>query len=117
MLEATTQVPDECKKLDPEFQCAWFKCIIDRTNEVYGWVGVGLVHDHAALHLIFNRSMTGVYRQAKKDWDELKRLLKTYGVKKLVATNENIKDDRWPKLLKMFGFPKPRNIWISSKEV
>jgi len=117
MIKLLKERPKETLHIEEPGSCAWHELSIDKTGDVYGWIGVCIIEDQAGLHLVFSGSIIGVYNQAQKDFKGLKRALRDYGVTSIVASNPNTEDKRWPKLIKNFGFPEPELVYISTMEI
>jgi len=117
MIKMLDHTPQEVNIIKESDLCAWHELTVDRTGEIYAWLGVHIVEDQAGIHAIFKRSIVGIFRQVEKDWKNLRWALKDYGVKSMVASNPNVQDKRWPKLIKKFGFPEPEMVWMATMEV
>ena len=83
---------------------------------VYGFAGIDKIRDLAALHYQSLRWSHGILKQMRFDFDEIITMLKKLGTKRLIASYPEI-NPRWPKFIKLLGFPDPVKIMISEMEV
>lgn len=109
--------PKETLVIDEPGPCSWYAGVVDETGEVYGWLGLVFIGDQAGIHTVFRRSIIGIQRQVRKDFERILGSLRSRGIKSLVASNPNTNDHRWPKFIKWLGFPEPELVYISVMEV
>ena len=83
---------------------------------IYGYMGFHISKDMAGLHCEIIRWNKSVAMQLKKDFDKVKKKLKSIGINKIVASYKE-KSEKWEKFIKLYGFPKPELIYMSTLEV
>lgn len=84
----------------------------------YIHLAVEIIGPYASIHANMLRWTHNVFKDAVKEWENL--ILFTFipfGVTQITANTPNINDKRFPKLIKLFGFPEPVNILISTMEI
>jgi hypothetical protein len=82
------------------------------------YLGVEVVGSIAAIHSDVVRWSHNCAKKIGADWQAWKeRYVSEYGIKKIVATFEDATDKKWPKFIKMFGFPEPKAVLFSVMEV
>lgn len=84
----------------------------------YGYMAIDMDgRGMAAIHVYPIRWGREVLKDTLRDWKYIKRFLKANKCHRIVASNPDIKDKRWPKFIKYFGFPEPQLVWMSVQEV
>ena len=86
-------------------------------SKVVAYFGIHIINDIASLHLEVLHWSASTCKMLIKDWEVIKRYIKILGCSRVVVSTPNNNDIRWPKLIKLFGFPKPEVITLSTLEV
>ena len=67
------------------------------------------------LHVI-NWSHTGL-KVMLRDWQKIKNHQQKLGIKLLIAANEDIHDEKWPRFIELFGFKNPILVSYATQEI
>ena len=86
-------------------------------NEIYAYVAIELLGSIASVHTEMVRWSHRIARTMQIDWEEIKFICKSFGVVEVVASNNDVNDKRWPKFIRLFGFPEPKPILVSRQEI
>ena len=71
-------------------------------------------HPAVAVHFEVSRFSPSILKSMKIDWQGVKSHLERRGVTYIVAANNDWQDERWPKMLKHFGFKGTKIIRFSA---
>ena len=93
----------------------WFE--LYHKSEIYCYIGIEIIGMWASLHTHIIRWNHNTVKTLLKDWETLKHICRELGATQAVASNEDLKDKRWPKFIRMFGFAEPQAILISKQEL
>lgn len=93
----------------------WFNCY-DK-NGTYCFIAIEIAGQIASTHIHIFRWSHGIKKSLAQDWEEIKNICKSNGVQQIIASNQDIDDDRWPKFIKMFGFGVPQLVYMSKQEI
>lgn len=104
--------PEEMSHL-PD-RCEFF--LLKRSKDI-AYMALDIVSSDAGIHLHMINWSHSVYKELKLEWEEIKDFLRMREVSRVIATNSDLDDWRWPKFIKMFGFPKPAMLKISKLEI
>ncbi len=113
MINKLTYRPEEMKHL---FADNVFFAVSDE-NGVYCYVALGLKHNEGLVHINVLRWSKTVRKAILMDWELILKYCRAHGCKRLTAANDDYQDKRWPKFIKLFGFPPPRIIALAQREV
>jgi len=97
-----------------DHKCDWYESHDKRG--CFGHVALHFYDENncAEVHLSIHRWTLETARISRHlGMQEIVNVCKKKGVSMMVATNENVDDQRWPKLLKMMGWPKPELVYVS----
>lgn len=83
---------------------------------LYGYASIRRRGVYADAHVEVERFSHNIAKQMKKDMVEFKGLLRSIGIKKLIA-QKNAGDTVWPKFIKLLGFSEPEQIQISYMDI
>jgi len=87
-------------------------------NGIYAKVRVDIINNqYASFHSENLRWSHNIAKSMKKDWEWLKNWCREKGIIELVASNSDIGDKRWPKYIRLFGFPEPQLVSVSKQEL
>ena len=102
-----------------ETACRWFEAYETGCSSPYAYWALQYGDDKSiGIHLEVMCWSHNILRQMiVHDWPWLKNEAKKMGATTLFAANKNYQDERWPKLIKHFGFPKPQVLALSVQEV
>jgi len=113
IIQATEKPKGYFTKLPDHY--LWFDLFDE--HGTYAYVGIEIIDIWASFHTHIIRWSHCIAKSLKLDWEELVFLCKEKGVKIAVASNEDMNDTRWPKFIKLFGFPEPQTVLISKQEL
>ena len=83
----------------------------------YGYCGVEIIPPWASIHTEITRWSHKIARSLKEDWKEIKEMCIREGATQAIASNDDIEYDRWPKFIRLFGFPEPQPVLMSKQEL
>jgi hypothetical protein len=86
-------------------------------NEPYAYVAIEVLGTFASLHTEMIKWSHNIARVMQIDWEEIKFLCKQGGIKEVIASNSDVKDKKWPKFIRLFGFDEPKPILASRQEI
>lgn len=86
-------------------------------NGTYGYTAIEFIIDNASMHLEVVRWSHGILKKMIEDWKTIKMLCEFHNCKRILASQPDTTDTRWPKLIKHFGFPQPKAVLVSRQEV
>ena len=86
-------------------------------NETYCYVGIEIISIWASFHTHVLKWSHNIAKELHYDWKELKFISRSFGATQAIASNDDLDDARWPKFIKMFGFPEPQKIYLSKQEL
>ena len=93
-------------------------CLLSRNNgSNIAYIGLDIVNDQAGIHFHSIKWSHNGFKTLRKDWKVLVKFLFNEGVRYIIATNDDVNDDRWHKFIKLFGFPEPSLVKISKLEI
>ena len=108
------QKPSQFKHLKNSVYCYEFSDF----NGIYGYLGAEIIGPHCACHVAVLKWSHNIAKHMGSDWlTFIDQYLRPKGVKKITATFPNTTDRTWPKFIKMFGFPEPQKVMISTMEI
>ena len=103
------------KQVHNEDNFIWFALYYKK--EICAYTAIEVLGLFASIHTEIIKWNHNIARVLKADWEELKFICKRHGVKEVVASNNDVEDKRWPKFIKIYGFPKPEPILVSRQEI
>jgi len=75
-------------------------------------------HEEAMIHLeMLGKFTKSNYEIMSQDFHFVLDLCEKMQCKRLVAINKEYEDPKWPKFIKLFGFPEPTVLAVSAREV
>ena len=89
-------------------------------DKIACWVAITILGKHAQIHTRVEFYTVEVRRQLVYEWEHyFIPWLRGMGVKEAHAANSVEEEDlvKWSKFIRLFGFPTPKPIWISSMEI
>ena len=95
--------------------CFWF--VIRNGQEIYAVGALEPVEDIMGVHLEMKRWSHTALKVMREDWKEVVQFARYFKCRRLIASNTNIEDKRWPRFISHFGFPEPTGILVSQQEV
>ena len=91
----------------------WYE-VTNHIGKSYAYFGVEIFGDKAFVHFhMLDKWTPGKMKQALRDWEMLKGLMKGKGCSLIVVSNYNTEDKAWMKMIQHFGFPDPGVITIA----
>ena len=99
---------------DIQDKCIFFEFIYN--DEPYAYFAFQLFGESTIIHNDVTRWNHNIAKAAKADFEYLQGFLKTIGVKKIIALYPEF-NKKWTKFIKMFGFPEPKQLMSSIKEI
>ena len=93
----------------------WFE--LSYKKEPYAYVAIEILGTFASLHTEMIRWSHNIAKIMQIDWEEIKFIYKRFGIKEMIASNDDVNDKRWPKFIRLFGFDKPKPILVSRQEI
>jgi hypothetical protein len=103
------------KEVHNEDNFIWFALYYKK--EIYAYIGIDVAGSFGSGHIEMIKWSHNVAKMLKIDWEEIKFICNSYGVKRILASNRDVEDKRWPKFIKLLGFPKPTSILVSEQEI
>lgn len=103
MLTTTTRDIYDYPIPELDYDCNMYWSGIYR-GKVYAYSHVQIVKDTAHLHLYCQSWGHNVLREMIADYGQMKRILRGYGVTKIVATHPIEGQDKWGKFISLLGF-------------
>lgn len=113
IIQATEKPSGYFEKLPDHY--LWFNLFDE--NGTYAYIGIEVIDKWASFHTHITRWSHGIAKSLKMDWKELVLICKKLGATVAIASNDDMNDTRWPKFIKLFGFPKPQPVLISKQEI
>lgn len=107
--------PDGFEHLNDDGTWIWME-FHDGKNAI-GNMGLQIQNGHAGVHYRSIRWSHNTAKILRKDWKIILETLKEYGIKDITATHLDINDKKWPKFIKIFGFPEPKPMNVSIMEL
>ncbi len=104
------ELPEVFKNHDPRIEAY---AAVDQDNEVVCYFGLIYIDQAAILHAEFLKWNYGIAKAVKRGWPKVIEICKAAGCNYILATNEDTEDSRWPKLLRLLGFPEPKLVLSS----
>ena len=114
MIKQLEQKPEGLFKKLPDHYM-WFELYYKK--EVYCYIGIEIISVWAAFHMHVIKWNHNITKTFFKDWKTLKATCRELGATTVIASNEDLNDKKWPKFIKMFGFPEPKHLLISNQEI
>jgi hypothetical protein len=115
MVKSLTNKPDGYFKDSHSDSFLWFE--FTYKNDPYAYVAIEVIGAFASAHTEMVRWSHNIAKTMKADWEEIKNICRSLGVKEVAATNNDINDKRWPKFIRLFGFDEPKPILVSRQEI
>jgi len=93
----------------------WFE--FSYKKEPYAYIAIEVIGAFASAHTEMVKWSHNIAKTMKTDWEEIKSICRSLGVKEVVASNNDVNDKRWPKFIRLFGFDEPKPILVSRQEI
>jgi hypothetical protein len=86
-------------------------------KEPYAYVAIEVLGTFASLHTEMIKWSHNIAKMMQIDWEAIKFICKQIGIKEVIASNNDVKDKKWPKFIRLFGFDEPEPILASRQEI
>jgi len=86
-------------------------------DDTYAYIALDYNNDMVSIHFYCLKWTHNIAKAIKDDFNIVISGLKNSGIKKIVASYIDVEDSKWPKFIRMFGFPCPRKIQVSVMEI
>jgi len=93
----------------------WFE--FSYKKEPYAYIAIEVIGTFASAHTEMMKWSHNIAKTMRTDWEEIKSICRSLGVKEVVASNNDVNDKRWPKFIRLFGFDEPNPILVSRQEI
>lgn len=100
---------------DPSTTKTYFA--LSDSKDIYAYLCLDIRHDGALVHMEIKRWSISVRKQMEQDWNEVLMFCVKKDVSRIVAANYDYQDKRWVKFIGIFGFPKPKILAVSEREL